>query len=91
MDGFTGWLAFRFAPGTLIGNVSAVAGMSPNGHRTDALTLDGHQMHVWSEPIKSGEARTWTPPTPVAATSLKIMTTRDISWVSWHSVTVSAC
>jgi hypothetical protein len=91
MDGYTGWLQFTYPPGTLIGNLSAEAVMTPSGHATHTLTLDGHPVHEWSEAIKSGEMLTWAPPTPVGASVLRITTTQDISWVAWGGVVVSAC
>ena len=65
--------------------------MSPNGFATNALTLDGHPLETWSEPMKSGFMMNWSPSMPVAATALRMTTTRDPSWVSYEFIKVFAC
>ena len=89
--GYTGWIELSFPAGTLIGNMSAEFGMSPPGHATNALSLDGHNLKTWSQAMKSGTVMNWAPAGPVAATKLRMTTTQDPSWVSYGYITVFTC
>ena len=89
--GYTGWIELEFTPGTLIGNMTAVFGMSPNGAATNVLTLDGHPIATWSGPMKSGYTMNWSPTMPVAATKLRMTTEKDPSWVSYSYIKVFTC
>ena len=89
--GYSGWIELSFPPGTLIGNMTAEFGMSPAGVATNTLSLDGHDVKTWSEPMKSGFVMDWSPPGPVAASALRMTTSKDPSWVSYGYITVFAC
>ena len=58
---------------------------------TNTLSLDGHDVKTWSEPMKSGFVMDWSPPGPVAASALRMTTSKDPSWVSYGYITVFAC
>ena len=71
--------------------MTAEFGMSPAGVATNTLSLDGHDVKTWSEPMKSGFVMDWSPPGPVAASALRMTTSKDPSWVSYGYITVFTC
>ena len=71
--------------------MTAVFGMSPAGDATNTLSLDGHPVKTWSQSMKSGFEMNWAPLGPVAASELRMTTTKDPSWVSYEYIKVFAC
>ena len=90
--GYSGWIELSFTPGTLIGSMVAVFDMSPAGHVTNILTVDGHALQTWSQAMVSGFTMTYNASSsPVAATKLRMTTTQDPSWVAYGAITVETC
>jgi len=60
----------------------------PGNH---SLFVDGKLVHAWSGVYQTGDMLTWSAATPIAARSVKILTSLTPVWVTWDGIKIFSC